>query len=167
MTALRWSAIVLREQQRRLVALAAGHAALAASVAWYLVESAWGGAPIAASLTPLPVVAFHGTWLAGAALLGVVAPALGAAAVPATVGPATPLPLTTPTRAWLGWSAATLATAFIALAGAPAHVALHELGAFTAADLARPAAVYLGLVALGPALGAGGRAWRDRRSARP
>lgn len=142
------------------VALATVHAVVVAWVAWYVAESIRAAASLAASPTPLPPGVFRGAWLAGlvsAVLIGLVtgASALGRGWVGAN--PMRVLPLPPAAHLVAAWSSAVLVVAIVDLATLPVYVALYEMGAFAASDLATPTAAHIAAIVVAPLAGIAGR----------
>lgn len=151
MTAVQAS-LALQSISPYLAVLSAGHALVVGGVAWYVVDAAWGSVPVAASLTPVPRVAFAAAWIGGAIYLASIASAVGAAS--ARRGWIGPDPtecssLSAASRAIAAWSASVILLSVVAIAPVPVYLSLWALGAVTS-EATICAITYLAIVLAAP-----------------
>ena len=162
-----WRFGVWRGRIPAVASFCALHTLLVAWVAWYIIEMHWSTAPVEASATPLPGVAFRAAWIAGALCLLVVAPGVGAGTAQGRwIGPdpTRTLPVSETGRAASAWIASCVMSGLIWAAPLPFYLALFGMGAFTVWDAAPPFTLQVAVVTVGPLFGVLFARWRSRKS---
>jgi hypothetical protein len=158
----RWS---MRWRSAALASLCTVHTLVVGWVAWYCAESIWSSAPFGVSATPLPPLAFHAAWTAGAVFLLAIGPAIGSGALQGPwVGgnPTLGLPIGHLARVVRAWIESALSLTIIALAPLPLYLALFAMGGVTVSQLSGPVVWQAGAIAGGALTGIGCALWRRR-----